>query len=194
MKTPASSFLRFLACSLLLWTPATFAYKTPLKLPAREYPILDCFAVAASTYDIPAEYLWAIGSVESSLTSVVGPRNKNGTYDIGIMQINTSHLKYLQKFGVSRQRLLKEPCLNIHIGAWVLRGNIDAHGETWEAVGAYNASKRRPDLRLKYARKVRKKLAWLVEWRNKHTQAAGTPSQAAGTRSKRRRDANKRTG
>lgn len=187
MKMPASSFLRFLACSLILWTPVAFAYKNPPKLPAREYPILDCFAVAASTYSIPAEYLWAIGSVESSLTSVVGPQNKNGTYDIGIMQINTTHLKYLKRFGVDRERLLKEPCLNIHIGAWVLRGNIDAHGETWEAVGAYNASKRRPDLRLKYARKVRKKLAWLVEWRNKHTQAARTPS-------KRRRDANKRTG
>lgn len=188
MSVCRNTVRRSIACSVLLWAPGAFSYDTQLILPTHEHSILECIAIAARTYDIPAEYLWAIGSVESGLTSVVGPKNKNGTHDIGIMQINTSHLPYLEKYGITRSRLLHEPCLNIHVGAWVLRGNINQHGETWEAIGAYNASKRRPDLRLKYAKKIRKKLAWLVEWRNKRTDDEQNPLRAQYG------NANKRTG
>lgn len=166
--------------ALILLSPGAFAYDAELILPPREYPLLECFSVAARTYQIPSEYLWAIGKVESNFRSVVGPKNKNGTVDIGVMQINTTHLPHLKKFGINRSRLLDEPCLNIHVGAWVLRGNINRYGHTWEAIGAYNASKRRPDLRLKYARKVREKIAWLIDWRNANTRTVHTEAPHDG--------------
>lgn len=166
MKAPLLA-QRLALCGVLLTTATgASAYDAQLLLPDREHPILECFAVAAKVYQIPSEYLWAIGTVESSLNPRAKGRNKNGTQDLGVMQINTSHLPYLGKYGINESRLLNEPCLNIHVGAWVLRGNMNRYGETWEAVGAYNASPRRPDIRLSYAKKVREKLAWLVDWRN----------------------------
>lgn len=78
------------------------------------------------------------------------------------MQINSRWLPTLkQKAGITRNDLF-DPCVNIHVGAWVLRGNMNRYGPTWRAVGAYNASARRPDLRERYARKIRKALSKIV--------------------------------
>ncbi len=162
---------------LAMISSVTQAYDAQLLLPDREHSIMECFAVASQAYRIPTEYLWAIGRVESSLNPRAQGKNKNGTRDLGVMQINTTHLPHLRKYGINETRLLDEPCLNIHVGAWVLRGNLNRYGETWEAVGAYNASERRRDLRLVYAKKVRDQLARLVEWRNSQGQQRDAQSE-----------------
>lgn len=55
-------------------------------------------------------------------------------------------------------RLLNEPCLNIHVGAMVLRRNFNAYGTTWLAVGMYNAGVKNKDdtiaARHRYAMKI----------------------------------------
>ena len=66
-------------------------------------------------------------------------RNRDGSHDIGLMQINSMHLPDLARQGITRQRLLDEPCLSIDVGASILSGFIRRHGCTWRAVGAYNA-------------------------------------------------------
>ena len=66
-------------------------------------------------------------------------RNRDGSHDIGLMQINSMHLPDLARQGITRQRLLDEPCLSIDVGASILSGFIRRHGRTWRAVGAYNA-------------------------------------------------------
>lgn len=137
-----------------------------LRVPDREYPLQECFRQAAHTYGISEALLYAIARVESNLNPAATGVNKNGTRDLGVMQINSSHLPRLALRAITAQRLLTESCLNVHVGAWILRENIDRYGPTWEAVGAYNASERRPDLRLNYARKVHHRLQALVVWRH----------------------------
>ena len=95
-----------------------------------------------------------IGWVESRFNPAAV--NHNGGQrgrDLGIMQINSRWLPKLEGLGMDPERI-HDPCTNIYVGAWVLRGNIDRYGPTWRAVGAYNASSRREDLRTAYVHKV----------------------------------------
>lgn len=57
------------------------------------------------------------------------------------MQINSVTLRHLQKEypGLSKEKLLSDPYLNIYIGAMLLRRNFNQYGTTWLAVGMYNA-------------------------------------------------------
>lgn len=78
-------------------------------------------------------------------------RNRDGSWDVGLMQINSRWLPTLSRHGITAEQLW-EPCVSIHVGAWILAGNFRRLGFNWEAVGAYNA--RRQDLRMSYARSV----------------------------------------
>lgn len=63
--------------------------------------------------------------------------NPNGTYDIGLMQINSSWLQTLKTYKLN-EKSLKDPCLNLKVGAWILSRNVHQYGWNWEAIGAYN--------------------------------------------------------
>jgi soluble lytic murein transglycosylase-like protein len=114
----------------------------------------QCFENAGATYGINPLLLWAIAKVESNFNPYALNKNKDGSYDIGIMQINSSHLNTLKKYGLIDKRYIWEPCYNIHVGAWILHQCIQKHGYTWEAIGCYNAVT--PWKRKKYSYKVYK--------------------------------------
>ncbi|MCK4118400.1 lytic transglycosylase domain-containing protein [Ralstonia nicotianae] len=111
----------------------------------------DCLDDAALFHGVSPVLLRAIAKWESGMRATVVNRNKNGTEDIGLMQINSSHLPRLAAFGITRQRLF-DPCTNAYVGAWILRANLDRYGPTWTAVGAYNATS--DDKRMAYARNI----------------------------------------
>ena len=114
-------------------------------------PVQACWNEVATWYGINVHLLYAIAKTESNLNPNAMNRNKNGSYDVGLMQINSSWLPTLGKYGVTEEKL-KDPCTNLQVGAWILSQNMQRMGLTWEAVGAYNA--RNPALRIKYAQKV----------------------------------------
>jgi len=96
--------------------------------------------------------LFAIATTESRLRpGVVSKKNKDGTYDIGLMQINSSWLPKLGRYGVSEASLF-DSCVNLDVGAWILAGNMKRLGNTWKAVGAYNAKSEAKQL--SYAKQV----------------------------------------
>jgi soluble lytic murein transglycosylase-like protein len=103
-------------------------------------PYDKCFTSASLHFGIEKRLLVAIAKTESSLDpNAMGPKNKNGSYDMGMMQINSWWLSKLSKYGIAVKDLMGA-CTNIHVGAWILAQNISTHGATWKAVGAYNAS------------------------------------------------------
>lgn len=115
-----------------------------------------CFGEAEKKYNLPKDILKAIATVESGFNPLaVNRSNKNGSEDRGVMQINSYHKNTLKGFGISQDDLF-DPCVNIHVGAWVLWGNIKRYGNTWNAVGAYNA--RSTHKRKEYVAKVAR--AW----------------------------------
>jgi soluble lytic murein transglycosylase-like protein len=97
-----------------------------------------CFDEAARKFNVDVTLLRAIAKVESGFRCNAVNVNKDGTRDIGCMQINTSWLPTLKRFGITEADLYNE-CTNIHVGAWVLAKNIESYGKRWKAVGAYNA-------------------------------------------------------
>ncbi|WP_229632083.1 lytic transglycosylase domain-containing protein [Pseudoduganella violaceinigra] len=124
-------------------------------LALHSLPAQACWEEAAQWYRVNPYLLYAIAKTESGLNPAAINRNKNGSYDIGLMQINSSWLPTLRKHGV-QEKDLYDPCTSIQVGAWILSQNMQRMGVTWEAVGAYNAVS--PEKRIKYAKKVQKNL------------------------------------
>jgi len=97
-----------------------------------------CFSEASREYGVPEKLLRATAQVESGNNPRAIGKNPGGTRDLGLMQINSSHLGKLSKWNITENELLNNPCLNLKVGAWVMAENIRRHGYNWTAVGAYN--------------------------------------------------------
>lgn len=115
-------------------------------LPATSFAF--CFKEAGEEYGINPALLQAIANVEGGDPSAVH-RNKNGSYDFGVMQINSFWASVL---GLDAWSQLRDPCTNVRTGAWILAQCMNRHGYSWEGVGCYNATD--PEKRARYARRV----------------------------------------
>lgn len=100
----------------------------------------NAFIKAGQAYKINPKLLWAIAYKESRFnTLAINKANKNKTYDIGIMQINSSHLKWLKRdYGISEKDLFTKPKINIYVGALILRKCFDKHGANINGLTCYN--------------------------------------------------------
>jgi len=101
-----------------------------------------CFEEASAKYGVDSKLLKSIAKVESNFNQNAIGKNKNGSVDIGLMQINSSWLPTLAKYGITRETLINDACINVKVGAWVMASNIKQLGNNWKAVGAYNSPTR----------------------------------------------------
>ncbi len=119
---------------------------------------LACFLQAASLQSVPPTLLVAIWRVEQGLPGTVS-HNGNGTWDLGVMQVNSVHLPRLAALygrpqSEVERRLRDDGCFNVHIAAFELARRIEARGgDLWAGVGDYHSST--PDYHWSYRRRVR---------------------------------------
>lgn len=117
----------------------------------------DCVPEIAAYYDVPPAIIAAVQKVESSTrgqdVGKVGP-NRNGTYDLGAMQINTWWLDKVNQWGIDEQELLENECTNFAVGTWILHQNLVQYGDLKAALSAYNTGRPDSESGLQYANRV----------------------------------------
>ena len=95
-----------------------------------------CFEEAAGEYGISMDLLKSIASHESGNKPDAIHYNENGSYDFGVMQINSN---WYSTLGNDRWMALGDACYNVKVGAWIFSQCVRRFGYSWEAVGCYNA-------------------------------------------------------
>lgn len=113
-----------------------------------------CFDNAGRDNHIDPLLLMAIGIHESRLRAgAINIANTNKTEDVCAMQVNSIHFKELEGFNITRSDLLKNPCICVYTGTWVLAKIFKQYGKNWNSVGIYNAGagKNRAAIRKKYS-------------------------------------------
>jgi soluble lytic murein transglycosylase-like protein len=101
-----------------------------------EVPLV-CINQAAVQYHVPATVILSVIKTENGRNGIA-VKNKNGTYDLGVMQINSSWLMNLKNKGITAEQVKSDPCTNVSVGTWILAQGI-ANGEGWQGVGNYNS-------------------------------------------------------
>ena len=122
-----------------------------------------CWDAAAAYHHVDPWLLYAIAYVESRFHTDAKNANRNGSVDLGLMQINSIWHDTLRKQGIPLSAL-HNACASTYIGAWILSKNIQTYGYTWRAIGAYNSAT--PAKAYAYAQKVYAAHRILVATRN----------------------------
>ena len=117
-----------------------------------------CFEEAGLRYNLPPQLIWSISKMESRLDATAVNYNTNGTYDYGLMQINTTHAEDLRLAGIPWESL-SDPCTNVMVGSWLLSKRINEYGYNWRAIGSYHS--KTPSKRDRYAANISKILSGL---------------------------------
>lgn len=99
---------------------------------------VDCINHAAITYHVPATVILSIIKQENGRNGLAKP-NKNGTFDYGIMQINTIWLSKLASYGYTKEDLQYDACKNVSAGTWILAQGLAEAKTAWQGVGNYNS-------------------------------------------------------
>lgn len=123
----------------------------PVEAPA--YVIEYCTNYASQRFGVHPLVIRSIIEVEGGKMGTVS-KNSNGTYDLGIMQINTIHLKDIESNfpGIDATLLINSPCANIAVGTWILSSRIKEAPDLWTGVGNYHS--RTPKYHNRYLKKV----------------------------------------
>jgi soluble lytic murein transglycosylase-like protein len=98
---------------------------------------VQCAAQASLRYQVPELLLHAVVVKENGRMGQC-VRNKNGTQDCGLAQINTSWVSHFAKFGIRLEHVLYDTCTNLNASAYILRDNYNKKKDWFSAVVAYN--------------------------------------------------------
>lgn len=144
-----TTFLAIFLVALLSFFPVV-SHAEPL-VPSSAAKASACWAEAARYHKVDVWLLYSVAWVESRFNPSAIGKNRNGSTDMGMMQINSIWLPELRKYGITSRHLL-DGCSSVYIGAWILSRNIHRYGYTWRAIGAYNSKD--PATGLRYAERV----------------------------------------
>lgn len=98
-----------------------------------------CLLAAAHYHHVNPWVLKAILKVESNFNADAVRRNRNGSIDLGMGQINSIHFQHLARWGIAPAHLM-DACVSTYVAAWYLASRLRIHGNTWFGVAAYHST------------------------------------------------------
>lgn len=120
-------------------------------------PYLHCMMMVSSFHHLPANVLPSIQQVEGGRPGLVS-ENKNGTQDLGVMQINTRWIEPLQRTtgesgAMIYKRLKEDTCYNIAVAGAIMKLYLrETNGDMMQAIGNYHSHT--PHLNSQYQLKI----------------------------------------
>lgn len=106
-----------------------------------------CVMRSARAEHVPLAALVAIMDQEGGQIGKAH-ENPDRSYDYGPMQVNSRWLPTLRRYGISRAELENNGCVNVLVGAWILRRQMQHKPKAiWSAIGHYHSH----NARLSYA-------------------------------------------
>ena len=98
---------------------------------------LQCINQSAANFHIPAMMIVSVIQIENGKNGQA-VKNKDGTFDLGVMQINSTWIKKLNAKGIKETNVQFDPCTNVAVGAWILAQGI-SNSAGWQGVGNYHS-------------------------------------------------------
>ena len=123
---------------------------------------LDCINRSAIIYHVPATVILSVLKNENGRNGDA-IKNKNGSIDYGVMQINSIWLPKIAGYGYSRDDLQYNACKNVEVGTWILSQSISKGKNLWSGIGDYHSHT--PDHNRNYRNKIYKnyeKLSFVI--------------------------------
>ena len=164
--------IKKLLTSVSLAATTANVYASAPVLSSHEPYTINCVIRAANEYSIPANIVLAIGSVEGGKEGMAR-QNQNGTYDLGVFQINTTHWSnggVMSRTSITQLDVRDNGCFSARVAAWLIRARVDASGgqkSYWTAVADYHS--KTPKYNSVYKKKlVSYSIGW-GKWMEKNT-------------------------
>lgn len=108
-------------------------------LPPPMHERVVCSIAAAVRYDVPANLILAVAEREGGRPGQ-WVRNTNGTFDVGPLQLNTSYLASLRRWGITAADAARPGCYPYDLAAWRLRGHLrHDKGDLWQRAANYHS-------------------------------------------------------
>jgi hypothetical protein len=145
--------------ALLLWLVTA---RTAIGQPAVGEPLTEritCSIAAAIKYAVPADLVLAVAETEGGRAGQ-WVLNRNGSYDVGAMQLNTSYLRALRHYGITAADVAAAGCYAYELATWRLARHLALdRGDIWQRAANYHS--RTPVHNAKYrARLIRRASRW----------------------------------
>ncbi len=99
---------------------------------------VDCINRVAILYHVPSTVILSV-MIQEGGRNGQAVRNKNGTIDYGIMQINSIWLPKLAAYGYTKEDIQYNACKNISVGVWILSQSIASGKNLWSGIGDYHS-------------------------------------------------------
>jgi intracellular multiplication protein IcmP len=115
------------------------AWSMPPQLQPVSAVTVACVIDAAHSQHVPLAAVVAIMAAENGQVGLVVV-NRNGTYDLGPGQINSSWLSPLAQRRISESTIRNNGCVNVMATAWIFRqALVQTKGDVWAAIGRYHS-------------------------------------------------------